>query len=145
MRVSVETILRMPGVLASSLTGSNYTEDPPVTDTDIDFLVLVNSLGSFCLGLEEDGWSPCSGASGHYEEETGYAQVWYAMRWDEYNLIITDDPGWYSRAVAATGICKLHNIRNKGDRIIVFRWLRDGGNATIGEKEYMDVLERWPV
>lgn len=136
------------GVVTSSPTGSNYTCDPPVTDTDVDYLVLVQDLWQAVEVLERvEDWCLCQGADGAYQNDKEYANTWYAMRKGNINLIMTDDPAWYQRAVHATTVCKQRNILDKADRIIVFRWLRDGGGNkaqdTVDEAAFDAALKRW--
>lgn len=137
------------GVITQSRTGSNYTCDPPVVNTDIDYLVLVQDLWHALGALADEGWTLCEGKDGAYEEDDTYSLDWYAVRKGSFNLILTADPGWYQRAVQATTICKMHNILDKADRIIVFRWVRDGGGnkaqPEVDEGIYNDALKRWPV
>ena len=133
------------GVITQSRTGSSYTCDPPVNDTDVDYLVLVQYLWDAILVLKDTGWILCEGKEGAYEDDNDYSITWYAVRRQNLNLILTADPGWYQRAVQATTICKRHNILDKDDRIIVFRWIRDGGDAEVDAIAYNDALKRWPL
>ena len=137
------------GVLTQSPTGSNYTCNPPVTDTDVDFLVLVEDLGTATARLGHDGWHMCAGKEGHYENDKDYSLTWYAVRKGKVNLILTEDPSWYNRAVHATTVCKQHNVLEKSDRIVIFRWLRDGGGnlapPEVTKEDYEAALRRWPL
>ena len=114
-------------------TGSNYTVDPPVTDTDVDTLILVKNLSDALTILTDDwdeaGWEllHCCTPEGkkNYESDTGYADWWYSLRRGNENLIVTDNQAWYFRAIAATELCRAFNLKNKEDRINVFRYIRD--------------------
>lgn len=147
--MSTETNIYLPrnGVITSSRTGSSYTVDPPVTNTDIDYLVLVQDFHEAIAKLVDAGWTLCSGPDGHYEEDEDYSDTWYALRNDVFNIMVTADSGWYQRAVEATTICKQRNIKDKQDRIVVFRWVRDGldtdGDAS--DEMYQLALQRWPL
>ncbi len=148
--MSTEPNIYLPrnvGVITSSRTGSSYTVEPPVTDTDIDFLVLVQDFHEAIAKLVEQGWTLCSGADGHYEEDEDYSTTWYALRNGVFNVMVTADSDWYQRAVEATTICKRRNIKDKQDRIIVFRWVRDGLDldGDPSDEMYQLALQRWPL
>ena len=127
-------------------TGSNYTVSPPVTDTDVDTLVLVKNLNDALNILTDDwdeaGWKllHCCTPEGkkNYASDTGYADWWYSLRRGNENLIVTDNQEWYFKAIAATELCRSFNLKNKEDRINVFRYIRDGRdeydiNGLLGE------------
>uniref|UniRef100_A0AAU7J8U8 Resolvase/invertase-type recombinase catalytic domain-containing protein n=1 Tax=Xanthomonas phage MK21 TaxID=3148942 RepID=A0AAU7J8U8_9CAUD len=145
--MNTEPTIHLPrnvGVITYSRTGSSYTVEPPVTDTDIDYLVLVQDFCHAIKTLSKAGWTMCSG---DYDEDEGFRTAWDALRKGVFNVMVTDDLGWYQRAVDATYICKRRNIKDKKDRIIVFLWVRDGldldGRAS--DKMYQLVLQRWPL
>jgi hypothetical protein len=150
------TLPRSAGAITQSRTGSSYTCDPPVDNTDVDYLVLVRDLWQAVAALRDFGWTLCEGKDGSYEEDDTYSLDWYAVRKGNLNLILTGDPRWYQRAVQATTICKKHNVLDKDDRIIVFRWVRDGGGPVrprgsagceleVDERVYHSALARWPL
>ena len=157
--MSFQELVALPknvGVITQSRTGSSYTCDPPVDNTDVDYLVLVQDLWHAIEVLGDTGWTLCQGEDGAYEDDDTYSLDWYAVRRLNLNLILTADPSWYQRAVRATGECRLHNILDKVDRIIVFRWVRDGGGAVrplgaagcelhVDENTYRAALARWPL
>lgn len=148
--MSTEPNIYLPrnvGVITSSRTGSSYTVEPPVTNTDIDYLVLVQDFQEAVFALVEAGWALCYGADGHYEEDEEYSNTWYALRSGVFNVMVTADSGWYQRAVEATTICKSRNIKDKQDRIIVFRWVRDGLDldGCASDEMYQQALQRWPL
>lgn len=119
-------------------TGSSYTVYPPVTNTDVDFLILLREdereyLDQFLSNatVEWPGgyWTLCSKRTEEgqaiYNEDPNYSETWYALRRGNLNLIVTIDVAWYLRAIAATELCKVLNLRSKDDRIVVFRCVRD--------------------
>lgn len=121
-------------VLESCMTGSSYTVDPPVTTTDEDILLLVSSATDFAKYLHSDGWQDCLSAEDEaiveaYKEDPAFGLHWLSFRKSKYNLIFTEDPNWYLRAVAATQLCKFLNIKDKAHRIIAFRTIRDGSDS----------------
>lgn len=94
-------------------TGSNYICNPPVTDTDIDFMYLVYSLEECADWLEENEWLRSGDAS--------YAiKGWVSYRKDKYNLLLTEDQDHYTKFEAATELAKKRNLVKKEDRIALF-------------------------
>ena len=132
-------------VRAVQRTGSSYTCNPPVLDTDIDFIVLVHDFENCDHNLHPLGYvvSSCATEEGrdHYENDENYGLTWYAFRRGEFNLIVTGDEDWYDNMVAATNVCKRRNVLDKEDRKAIFRFMRDG----LDEDKCHDALERWPL
>lgn len=104
--------------------GSRVTCDPAPTDTDEDILVLTTAQlwGDLSAILEVDkfekGGSDCG-------DQSGYLQA-NALRFQSFtlgvlNLIITFDPEFYRRFMAATGVAKRLNLLDKTDRIVLFQ------------------------
>lgn len=92
---------------------------------DLDFLVLIdaNSFltdGRWAFGTD---WHLCAG------EYSDTDDSWGAIRKGVVNLIVTVDPEWYSRALTANEVCVALKIADKGDRIVVYRVIRDGYDA----------------
>lgn len=107
-------------VLSIEPCGSRVTCNPPPTNTDQDFLVLVKSDSQSVFlavrALSSGGW--LWEGSEHYQDAMGNFMSW---RRGEINLIITSSPAFAARHRAATEVCKRLNLMDKGDRILVFR------------------------
>lgn len=119
--------MKIPGYIASYRTGSNYTVIPPVTDTDIDYLVLVKDLKEACDAMLADGFVLCDQVYAVTEE--GHTTRWCALRKGELNLIVQADLTLYVRSCAATELCRALNVKSKEDRIALFRAVKFGASA----------------
>jgi hypothetical protein len=115
-------------------TGSNYICDPPVTDTDIDYAVLVDDIHKAESYLSGQGWA-YGGSAGDDDRFASYKK-------DNINVILMTDPLYYNRFLAATEIAKKLNLLKKEDRIYLFGVIADielrirGGNTeTYGSPE----------
>jgi len=105
--------------LAKHHTGSSYICDPPVTDTDIDVIVLVNSMQKTVADLKSMGWMSKTDKSNEYQKSypiSRFTPLWLG----KYNLLVTDCPEHYHNFVTATKICKMLNARDKELRINIF-------------------------
>lgn len=120
-------------------SGSRVICDPPVMDTDVDYLVLVDDLdvaGAFfhaydwhnCLENwldKEDKDKGAMDASG-YAVELECGARFQAWRQGEVNVILTDDETLHMRSVAATLLAKQLNLQSKEERIKLFRCIKFG-------------------
>jgi len=96
-------------------TGSNYICNPPVVDTDIDYIVLVNDIEKAHTTLIKGPWVYTS-----LEYETMAGDNFKCYRRGMHNLIVTQDTNWYLKFCAATEYCKAKNVLKKEDRIMYF-------------------------
>lgn len=103
--------------------GSRVVCDPPVTDTDMDFLVYCPD--SISTRLEEFGFRGDSLTSEVSSRPTSLEanpdHRFTSWRKGHINLIVTQSEEFGSRHLAATGICKKLNLLKKEDRIMVYR------------------------
>lgn len=107
------------------LVGSRVTCSPPPTDTDQDVLVLTNDqlwteqlgVGLAASGFERDG----SDCGNQVDYLAGTKLSFQSFKLDDLNLIVTFDPEFYRRFMAATGVAALLNLMSKGDRIMLFQ------------------------
>lgn len=97
-------------------TGSSVVCNPPVTDTDIDVVILVNDPPEVCAGLEDAGWDSC----GETEKYGGDGSTFTAYRKDKLNYIIVEDPAVFDQWEAATLLATKRNLIDKSDRIKLF-------------------------
>ena len=108
--------------LARHPTGSRFICDPPVLDTDDDWIILVEDLEYAKYKAARLDWY--SAGSGYYREGSDHEELgpFVSMRHSEgnSNYIFTDDAEFYDRYVAATLLAKKYNLLNKADRIQLF-------------------------
>lgn len=111
-----------PNVQNWCRTGSNYICGPPVTDTDIDYVVFVqvfkrhphnwfanNPIPSWVYG---EGWE-----TGGSEREGNWMDT---FRKGKYNLIFVYNEIDFCKWHCATEIAKKRNLLDKEDRIALF-------------------------
>lgn len=99
--------------LADHPTGSNYICDPPVTDTDVDWVVLVSDWMSVVNELSTLGWDYTADYLGGHGDFT-------SIRRGEINLILVQEKKEFDLWVKATEEAKKLNLLNKQDRIDLF-------------------------
>ena len=108
--------------IARHPTSSRFICDPPVMDTDDDWIILVEDLEYAKYKAARLDWI-CSG-TGYYREGSDHEELgpFVSMRHSEgnSNYIFTDDAEFYDRYVAATLLAKKYNLLNKPDRIQLF-------------------------
>lgn len=94
-------------------TGSHYICNPPVTDTDIDFIILVNEEWESIVDLIDKGWVKYG--NGKYGNTD-----FVSLRKGKYNYIITSNEIFFNKFRAATELAKALNLKKKEDRIKLF-------------------------
>ena len=105
--------------LNSFPTGSNYICNPPVTDTDIDYMFLVHNLQETKTTLLNDGWTLCG-----VNEDDQYdidGNDWMAFRKGTDNALCTTNMKYYLDFYKATEEAKRLNLLKKEDRIALFQ------------------------
>lgn len=95
-------------------TGSNYICNPPVTDTDIDFVCF-----DFFVNPWQKQWTLTNAdEDGMYE---GCERMFDTFRKGKYNLIVAKTVDFYNKFVQATEAAKILNLTDKQDRIDLFQ------------------------
>lgn len=119
--------------------GSRVTCNPPPTDTDEDYLVLVKDKGAAVRGLKSIGFE----FSADPEKMARYEAMNKTSRWSftslwfgDVNYIVTDNIFFFERFLTATHVCRTLNLLKKEDRIMVF-------DAVMGKSFYKDVTSEW--
>lgn len=121
--------------LKFELVGSRVTCDPAPTDTDQDVLVLVD-LNTWGLHLEpllvtegfEKGGSDCGDVAGYIGNVPLSFQ---SFMFGELNLIVTFDPEFYRRFMAATQVSKSLNLLDKSERVMLFQAVLYGNGQVV--------------
>lgn len=120
-------------VLGYQQTGSSYIVNPPVLDTDEDWVVLVHSRSNARVELAKLGYTLSSKDMEKYKAGKTDPFAMYnsfdAFRHPDTNenLIVVDHPYTFLQWKTATALAKKLNLTNKEDRIKLFRAIRSGG------------------
>jgi hypothetical protein len=107
--------------------GSRVTCNPPPTDTDEDYLVLVSDRRQAVEALKHLGFEPSLDPQKleDYERMNMTAQWEFTSLWfGDVNYIVTESHFFFERFLTATHICKALNLLDKKDRIMVFEAVR---------------------
>lgn len=104
-------------VKAVAPTGSRAMCVPAPTDTDEDWIVLVDSLQDFGAAAMGDGWT----GPAHPRDEEKYPDGFDTFRSGIINLIVTAQEDFYRRFDAATHVGRRLNLLSKDDRIALFQ------------------------
>lgn len=88
---------------------------------DLDFLVLATG-SSFMTDARWAFGSDWTVVGSRYDDQT---DKWGSIRKGDVNLIVTVDPEWFQRAKIANEVCAALKLMDKGDRIVVYRVVRD--------------------
>lgn len=125
--------------LRYELVGSRVTCDPAPTDTDQDVLVLTTAeLWDTSLGAElgltgfDKGGSDCGNQVDYLSQVPLSFQ---SFTKDDLNLIITFDPEFFRRFMAATAVAKSLNLMGKDERVMLFQAVLYG-NEPITQQDF---------
>lgn len=126
MREMLSPLDNAMNLVAFSPTGSRFMCDPPVMDTDIDFVVLVVDHDAASEVLTANGWAKCVGENSDEEDSYDELGEFSAYRKDNFNLIICDDRAYYMRYCAATLLSTKLNLLDKAERCALFQTIIKG-------------------
>lgn len=112
-------------VIQAMPTGSSVICNPPVLDTDRDFLVLVKGTADEVIDcLTSRGYTADGG--GTYDSQKELDQGGFiSFRKDTTNYIVVSTKDAYRRFALATELATKMNLVKKEDRITVFKWFRE--------------------
>ena len=99
-------------------TGSSVICNPPVTDTDIDYVIYTNKEDKLDTFLKSKGYTKSCAEEEEYDlDNEGFS----CYRLNNINLIITTDRKWYLKWVLATKVARKLNLKVKADRVMLFK------------------------
>jgi hypothetical protein len=125
--------------------GSRVTCDPPPTDTDEDYLLLVENTYKAAKSLKAFGFeyeSDPQKVEEYMKMSEGMLGSFTSMRFGDVNYIITDSAFLFERFLTATHVAKELNLLRKEDRVMLFRAVRGGSFASLVCPEVAAVLGR---
>ena len=103
-------------VIAIYQTGSSVICDPPVRNTDVDYVLLVPDRDQFWADALSVGYDQTS-----KDEYEGLCADFTCYRRGMLNLIVTDDVHFYRQFCLATAAAKQFKLNDKHDRITLFQ------------------------
>jgi hypothetical protein len=105
-----------------SRVGSRETCRPPPTDTDEDWLILVDGAKSREVErwLVRNGWEV-----GGSHDETDSSGFFVSLTKRHLNFILTTHCDFHHRFLIGTSICRRLNLQDKADRVAVVRACRE--------------------
>ena len=101
--------------------GSRVTCNPPVLDSDSDWLVLVTDWQACVDAAVSEGFEVSGSVSADQMTKPNEVQKFWSLRRGILNLIVTDCPEFAKKFLAATSVAKRLNLKNKADRIALFQ------------------------
>lgn len=115
-------MLEIPFAKSITAVGSRVTCNPAPTDTDRDWLVLVDvaSANGLWCWLSENGWE-IGGSLPDDENNTPSDQRFVSFTKGVENVIVTMSELFHRRFIAATDVAKLLNLLDKAHRIALFQ------------------------
>ena len=112
MTDALELIRKTRGVIDSARAGSRVICRPAPTNTDDDYVVLVRCVSACEIA---DTWN-CHATFDDYPQGD-----FVSFRKGAVNAILTQSAGFYERFCLATTVARHFNLREKRDRITLFR------------------------
>lgn len=101
-------------------TGSRYVCNPPVMDTDEDFIVCVDNLAEFDSKIIGVGFVNTANDY-DYGGDSDFNRYFASYKRDGLNIIATTNREIYWKFVTATNLAKRFNLICKQDRVELFR------------------------
>lgn len=111
-----------PIALCMNMVGSRYTVDPPPTDTDEDWLVLIpekNFKDGRAVQLLDENRFGLDNPSAHYRADEGLFNSWRGP--ENTNILITANRDFHNRFLAATSLAKKYNLKTRPERVELFQ------------------------
>lgn len=117
--MSLKKYIHLPQNLWDNIhiTGSSYVCDPPVLNTDRDFVIYSKKADDLVAFLYENEFTTTS-TEGYHSENN--CNIFISLRKDNLNLIVVEDYDFYLKWVEATELAKKLNLKEKQQRIDLF-------------------------
>lgn len=121
----LKSIIDIPNELWEGIyqTGSSVICNPPVTDTDIDYVIYTNEEDKLDTFLKCEGFRKSCVDEEEYDMES---EGFTCYRKSNINLIVTTNYNWYLKWVVATKLAKKLNLLQKEQRITLFKYILYG-------------------
>lgn len=121
----LKNIIDIPNELWKGIyqTGSSVICNPPVLDTDVDFVISTTEETKLHKFLISKGFEQSC------EDEEEYdmtSEGFTCYRKSNVNLIVTTNYNWYLKWVEATKLAKKLNLLQKEQRITLFKYILYG-------------------
>ena len=127
--MSLINYINIPNALWKGIyqTGSSVICNPPVLDTDIDFIICTDKEIGLDKFLTTNGFKQSITDQEEYElDEDGFT----CYRKDNINLIVLISYTGYLKLITATKLAKKLNLLKKEDRITLFKFVLYGELST---------------
>ena len=103
-------------------TGSRVICNPPVVDTDKDFVIYTSTPSELINYLVDNGFEISINESYKFDPNTGIT----CLRKLDVNLVVTSDYNFYLKFIDATKLAKKLNLLEKSKRIELFQYVLYG-------------------
>ena len=116
--------IQIPSNLWSGIyaTGSAVICNPPVTNTDKDFIICAINPGNLIEFLDHNGFKISHNEGYDFNPDSGIT----CLRRLNINLVVTGDYEFYLKFVNATILAKKLNLLEKSQRIALFQYVLYG-------------------
>lgn len=104
-------------------TGSSIICDPPVLNTDIDYVIYTDNFDELDKFLLKNEFKTSCKDKEEYDLNVDGMNCY---RRDNINLIVVNDYDFYIKWVNATKLAKKLNLKDKKDRITLFQFVLYG-------------------
>lgn len=126
-------LLRMKSLALLVPVGSRITCDPAPTNTDEDYIVLLNAatFSDVQQALRDDCWQYGGSIIDDEVNTVPREDRFASFRLDDVNLVTTWSGPFYDRFLAATSVAKRLNLLDKADRIALFQAVLYGNACSV--------------
>lgn len=129
MKTEIDPEIFRKSCLEMEYVGSRVTCSPPPTDTDRDVLCLVASHSDFRELAFIFGFVLCGSHVLDAALPLDSDDRFSSYLKEEVNLIVTEDPVFFNKFMAATSVAKRLNLLDKNDRIALFQAVLYGNRS----------------